>query len=530
MMKLLMHYDADFIAPYDATCVARLREQGASFTGKTNMDEFGMGSASYFSQYGPCKNPFSPANQTDDDTAGTNGEWYVPGGSSGGSAVAVATGSCYAALGSDTGGSVRQPAAFCGVVGFKPTYGAISRWGLIAYASSFDCPGIFTRSVADAALLFDIVAGKDGLDYMCQYEGYSLPKMESILAAPHTGGTKGQVCPPFEFDDEKLYSGKMWSFHPALFNPNYANSDSVILERMELHSAQNDSVGEGKDWGIRSPEEFHWPPAISLEGLRVGIPREFNVEELSESTRNTWLQGMTWLRECGASIYEVSLPHVPVALSAYYILASAEAASNLSRYDGLRYGYNHTSTQSNMSEASFDTLSSISEEAMDELENLDESSLSTGYRDFYRSTRTAGFGQEVQRRIMVGNYVLSENARGEYFDAANEIRSRLKNDFSSCFSEAGVHVLLAPTTPTAPWTLQDTPNIDPVSMYANDVMTVPINLAGLPAMSIPVDLATELPCGLQIIGRPHGEPVMAWVAAALERQAKFSMRSKNYIS
>eukprot|EP01138_Halocafeteria_seosinensis_P015856 gb/GECG01016181.1/.p1 GENE.gb/GECG01016181.1/~~gb/GECG01016181.1/.p1 ORF type:complete len:646 (+),score=77.32 gb/GECG01016181.1/:1-1938(+) len=531
----------DFLSPYDATCVSRLKDQGALCVGKTNMDEFGMGSASYFSHFGPCKNPYSvPANGEAESAAKYQDEdtkWFVPGGSSGGSAIAVATGSCFAALGSDTGGSVRQPAAFCGIVGLKPTYGAISRWGLISYASSFDTPGIFARSVADAALIFDIVAGRDDMDLMCQCTdtGSRLPKKETLLSAPLTGGTKGEIAPPFDFDDDELYTGKIGAFHPALFAPGYAQPDANVLNRIMLQSARNDSVGSGEDWGVRDFDQFYWPPPIDLEGFKVGIPSEFNVKELSESTRRAWLKGIQCLRDRGATIFEVSLPHIPLALSAYYVLASAEASSNLSRYDGLRYGYNHQAhdnASAKTQEATSDSVVSLMEEAMDEFKELNDHG---GYKVAYRDSRSQGFGQEVQRRLMVGNYVLSENARGEYFDAANEIRCRLKEDFDNVFRREGVHVLLAPTAPTEPWTIDDTPDVDPVSMYANDVMTVPINLASLPSMNVPVGMkkgdsnTPRFPIGLQLIGRPNGEAVMSWAAAALERQAQFSLRYPHYI-
>jgi aspartyl-tRNA(Asn)/glutamyl-tRNA(Gln) amidotransferase subunit A len=307
-----------------------------------------------------------------------------------------------------------------------------------------------------------------------------------------------------------------------------------VLDKIELQSSRNDSVGTGEDWGVREFDQFHWPPPIDLQDLKVGIPNEFNVEELSEATRKAWLKGIRWLRESGATIFEVSLPHIPMALSAYYVLASAEAVSNLSRYDGLRYGFNQSAYQNSsgrLTEATKESLESITEDAMEGFQELDDHS---GYKATYRENRSQGFGREVKRRLMVGNYVLSENARGEYFDAANELRQRLQRDFDNVFRQ-GVHVLLAPTTPSEPWLIDESSRIDPVSMYANDVLTAPINLSSLPSINVPIGMSKSdankppFPTGLQVIGRPNGEAVMAWAAAAVERQAQFSLRYPHYI-
>jgi aspartyl-tRNA(Asn)/glutamyl-tRNA(Gln) amidotransferase subunit A len=374
-------------SPFEATAVRRLREAGAIVLGKTNMDEFGMGSSTEHSAYGPTRNPVDRSR--------------VPGGSSGGSAAAVAAGIVRAALGSDTGGSIRQPAAFCGVVGIKPTYGSVSRYGLVAYASSLDQVGAFGRTVADAAAILEVIAGADPLD-----------------------STSVQRPAP------------------------------RLIEGMEA----------------------------GVQGLVVGVPEEYFVAGLHPRIAQRCRAALDRLREMGAEIREVSLPHTALAIPAYYVLAPAEASTNLSRFDGVRFGVRPPGAAS-----------------LDEL---------------YERTR-ALFGAEVKRRIMLGTYALSSGYYDAYCGRAQRARELIAGDFRSVFSE-GVDALLAPTTPGPAFPLGERLD-DPVSMYLSDVFTVPANLAGLPALSLPAGAVEGLPVGLQLIGRPWGEAVMVRIARSLER-------------
>ncbi len=359
-----------FIAPYDATVVERLAAAGAVMLGKTNMDEFAMGSSNETSWYGPVKNPWD--------------EGRVPGGSSGGSAAAVAARLCAAATGTDTGGSIRQPAAFCGITGLKPTYGLCSRWGMVAFASSLDQAGVLARSAADAACLLDEMAGFDPRD-----------------------STSAEVSVPDYVD--------------ALDN--------------------------------------------DLHGLRIGLPREYFGGGLDPAIGDRVMDAVREYERLGACIQEISLPNSPLAVPVYYVIAPAECSSNLARFDGVRYGYRCA----------------------------DPSDL----EDLYKRSRAEGFGAEVKRRIMIGTYVLSAGYYDAYYLKAQRVRQLIAADFRRAFEQ--VDVIMGPTTPTTAFALGAKLD-DPVAMYLNDIYTIPANLAGLPALSIPIEPLAGLPVGLQIIG------------------------------
>jgi aspartyl-tRNA(Asn)/glutamyl-tRNA(Gln) amidotransferase subunit A len=383
---------AGYVAPYEATAVARLLEAGAVVVGKTNMDEFGMGSSTEHSAYGPTRNPIDPSR--------------VPGGSSGGAAAAVAAGVVRIALASDTGGSVRQPAAFCGVVGVKPTYGRVSRHGLVAYASSLDQVGVLARTVDEAALALELIAGRD----------------------PFDASSADIEVPP-----------------------------------------------------LRTADAAHADAARPLEGLTVGRAKEYFEAALDAGVRERLDAALDVLRALGAAVKDVELPHAEHALPVYYIVAPAEASSNLARYDGVHFGT--------------------------------RSAAATTTRDVYERTRGEGFGPEVTRRILLGTYVLSAGYREAYYRKAQAVRARIAHDFARAFEE--VDVLFGPTTPTTAFALGAV--ADPYTMYANDIFTVTANLAGVPAMSLPVGRAAGLPVGAQLVAPHFGEPVMFRVAAALER-------------
>lgn len=375
-------------SPFDATAVRRLRGEGAIIVGKTNLDEFGMGSSTEFSGYGLTRNPLDRSR--------------VPGGSSGGSAAAVAAGIVPGALGSETGGSVRQPAAFCGIVGIKPTYGRVSRYGLVAYASSLDNIGTFGRTVDDAALLLEVIAGHDPLD-------------------------------------------------------------STSADR-DVPSMSGDGHG-------------------SLEGKVIGVPEEYFPTSLSPEISGACRQALRHLESLGAEIREVSLPATSYAIPTYYIIATAEASSNLARFDGVRYG----------------------------ARPFDSGSL----QELYERTR-ALFGPEVKRRIMLGTYVLSAGYYDAYYGRAQRVRSLIAEDFRNVFA-SGVDALLTPTTPTTAFRIGERTS-DPYEMYLSDVFTVTANLAGVPALSVPVGSIGSLPVGAQLIGRPWGEPTIVEIARTLEKE------------
>jgi len=386
-----------FHPPYESTVTERLWRAGAVMLGKTNLDEFGMGSSSTTSWYGPVQSPWQ--------RPGDNRP-LVAGGSSGGSAAAVAARAALAATGTDTGGSIRQPASFCGIVGLKPTYGRCSRWGVVAYASSLDHPGPMARSVRDAALMLGAMAGYDPKD------STSAPAPVPDFAAALTG---------------------------------------------------------------------------DIRGLRVGIPREFRVEGMPAEIESLWEQGAGWLKAAGAEPIEITLPMTRYALPAYYIIAPAEASSNLARYDGVRFGL-----------------------------RVDGDSLD----DMYAMTRAAGFGAEVHRRVLVGTYVLSAGYYDAYYLKAAQVRTLIARDFAQAFER--VDCILTPITPSAAFAIGEKTD-DPIAMYLNDVFTVPANLAGLPAISVPTGLSTDgLPLGLQIIGRAFDEETVLRVAGVLESAASFT--------
>ena len=372
-----------FLPRYESTVTANLWDDGAVMLGKLNMDEFAMGSSNETSCYGPVVNPVGQ---------GPNGEDLVPGGSSGGSAAAVAARLCVAATASDTGGSIRQPAAFTGTVGIKPTYGRCSRWGMVAFASSLDQAGPITRTVRDAAILLGSMAGPDPKDSTCVDR--DVPDYEAEI-----GG--------------------------------------------------------------------------SIAGMTIGIPREYRIDGMPEEVDRLWEEGRDKLKAAGAKIVDISLPHTRYALPAYYIVAPAEASSNLARYDGVRYG-----------------LRVPGEDIV----------------DMYERTRAEGFGDEVKRRIMIGTYVLSAGYYDAYYLRAQKVRTLVKRDFEQAFAD-GVDAILTPATPSAAFPIGDTEKAaDPVQMYLNDIFTVTVNMAGLPGIAVPYGQdAAGLPLGLQLIGRPFDE-------------------------
>ncbi|MEA2988258.1 MAG: aspartyl-tRNA(Asn)/glutamyl-tRNA(Gln) amidotransferase subunit [Alphaproteobacteria bacterium] len=386
----------NFIPPYESTVTANLWRDGAVMLGKLNNDEFAMGSSNETSCFGPVVNPWR--------REGANAP-LVPGGSSGGSAVAVAAGLCIGATATDTGGSIRQPAAFTGTVGIKPTYGRCSRWGIVAFASSLDQAGPIARTVRDAAILLGAMAGHD-------------PKDTTSVDRP---------VPDYEA-----------------------------------------AVGQ------------------SVKGLKIGIPKEYRIDGLAPEIERLWQQGVAWLEAAGADVVEISLPHTRYALPAYYIVAPAEASSNLARYDGVRYGLRVPGR---------DVV------------------------DMYRKTRAQGFGKEVRRRVMIGTYVLSAGYYDAYYLRAQKVRTLIKRDFEQCFAN-GVNAILTPATPSAAFGIGEKGQADPIEMYLNDVFTVTVNMAGLPGIAVPAGLSAEgLPLGLQLIGRPFDEETLFSVAEVIEQAA-----------
>jgi aspartyl-tRNA(Asn)/glutamyl-tRNA(Gln) amidotransferase subunit A len=386
----------NFVPTYESTVSANLWRDGAVVLGKLNNDEFAMGSSNETSFFGPVISPWR--------RKGANTP-LVPGGSSGGSAAAVAANLCLGATGTDTGGSIRQPAALSGVVGIKPTYGRCSRWGIVAYASSLDQAGPFARSVRDAAILLRSMAGHDAKDTTCV----------------------DRPVPDYEA-----------------------------------------AVGQ------------------SVKGKRIGIAKEYRVEGMAPEIDRLWRQGAEWLKSAGAELVDVSLPHTKYALPAYYIVAPAEASSNLARYDGVRYGLRAPARE---------------------------------ITAMYENTRAQGFGPEVRRRIMVGTYVLSAGYYDAYYLRAQKVRTLIKRDFEQVFAQ-GVDALITPTTPSAAFGIGEKGSADPVEMYLNDVFTVTVNLAGLPGISVPAGLSAEgLPLGLQLIGRPFDEETLFALAHVIEQAA-----------
>ncbi len=376
----------NFIPPYESTVTKSLINQDYVLTGKTNLDEFAMGSSTENSAYYTTKNPWNTE--------------CVPGGSSGGSAAAVAAHMCIAALGSDTGGSIRQPASFCGIVGLKPTYGRVSRYGLVAFASSLDQIGPLTKDVSDAAVLLQAIAGHDPMD---------------------------STSAPVDV-------------------PNYL---SAI----------------GKD----------------IKGIKVGIPKEYFIDGMDRAVEETVKEAIAKLESLGALTIEITLPHTDYAVATYYIIATSEASSNLARYDGVKYGYR--------------------KEGKDLF-------------DMYVKTRSEGFGQEVKRRIMLGTYALSSGYYDAYYKKAQQVRTLIRNDFDKAFGQ--VDVILTPTSPTTAFKIGEKVS-DPIQMYLSDIFTISVNLAGVPAISLPCGFVDGMPVGMQIIGRPFDESLILQVAYAYEQ-------------
>jgi len=385
----------NFVPPYDATVIEKLKAQKAIIIGKTNMDEFAMGSSNEHSAFFPTNNPWDLSR--------------VPGGSSGGSTVAVSTDECIYALGSDTGGSIRQPAGFCSVVGLKPTYGRVSRFGLVAFASSLDQIGSITKDVADGALVMNAIAGHD---------------------------TRDSTSVPYPVPD-----------HTQQLIPD-------------------------------------------IKGLRIGIPREYFVEGMQEEVRVALESAISKLEELGAEIdWEVSLPHTKYALAVYYILAPSEASANLARYDGVKYGFSER-------------------DAGNVIETTEK-------------TRQVGFGPEVKRRIMLGTYALSAGYYDAYYVKAQKVRTLIKQEFNQAFEK--YDALVTPTSPIVPFKLGEKLE-DPMQMYLSDVCTLPVNIAGIPAISIPAGFADNLPIGMQIMGKPFSEEMLLRIAFAYEQATDWHKR------
>ncbi|MEH6653352.1 Asp-tRNA(Asn)/Glu-tRNA(Gln) amidotransferase subunit GatA [Loktanella salsilacus] len=397
---------AGFKPEYESTVTSQLFDAGAVMLGKLNMDEFAMGSSNETSVYGDAVNPW----KVDDRK-------LTPGGSSGGSAAAVAADLCLGATGTDTGGSIRQPAAFTGITGIKPTYGRVSRWGVVAFASSLDQAGPMTKTVRDSAIILRAMSGFDPKDSTSA--NIPVPDFEAAL----TGDIRGKV---------------------------------------------------------------------------IGIPKEYRMDGMPAEIAKLWEDGTAMLRDAGADIRDISLPHTKYALPAYYVIAPAEASSNLARYDGVRFGHRA---------------------------KLDKGD---GITEMYEKTRAEGFGAEVQRRVMVGTYVLSAGFYDAYYNRARKVRALIKRDFDEVFA-AGVDAILTPATPSAAFGLGEMADADPIKMYLNDVFTVTVNLAGLPGIAVPTGTdASGLPLGLQLIGRPWEEGDLLNVAYSLERAAGFVAKPNHW--
>ena len=395
-----------FKPEYESTVSQKLFDAGAVMVGKLNMDEFAMGSSNETSTYGNAVNPWK-----------VDGRELTPGGSSGGSASAVAAEICLAATGTDTGGSIRQPAAFTGITGIKPTYGRCSRWGIVAFASSLDQAGPITKDVRDAAIMLEAMCGFDPKDSTSM--NLPVPNFEAAL----TGDIRGKT---------------------------------------------------------------------------IGIPKEYRVDGMPDALENLWSEGTAMLRDAGATVRDISLPHTKYALPAYYVIAPAEASSNLARYDGVRFGHR----------AKFEAGDGITE--------------------MYEKTRAEGFGAEVQRRVMVGTYVLSAGFYDAYYNRARRVRALIKKDFDDVFA-AGIDAILTPSTPSAAFGLGEMADADPVQMYLFDVFTVTVNLAGLPGISVPAGLDPKgLPLGLQLIGQPWEEGDLLNTAFALEKALGFNAKPNQW--
>ena len=478
----------DFVAPdvpgaFESTVTRRLARRGAVLFAKTNMDEFGMGSANAHSAFGAAVNPWTRkrVNDETDETDETDKRRFfettrVPGGSSGGSAVAVASGVAVAAVGSDTGGSARLPASYCGVVGFKPTYGRVSRWGLVPYCSSLDCPGFLTRTVADAVLMLDATQGRDALDPA------TLVADERVAALAR--------------DVEANVARR-------------AETSNDAFEKTEAHTFTDDivSVKDG-EYLVRDRGYLRSKPGFPLAGWRVGIPNEYFVSELSDETARAWMETADACERAGASVIPVSLPHTRAALAAYYVIAPAEASSNLARYDGVRFGYR---PQSSLSKNLSKNLSSLS---------------SSPFANAATAFRGAAFGAETRRRVLVGTFVSGSKRVARYVEKAQKVRRAVSDDFRDAFAK--VDILLVPTAPsTAPPLFDSEKNAEnsedaSLAAYAADAMTVPASLAGLPAVSLPVGLGTEtgLPVGVQVIAARGNDADALGFAMRLEARVE----------
>ena len=394
------HMLETFVPPYESTVTQKLWDAGAVMLGKTNLDEFAMGASNMTSYFGPVINPWK---RTDDNTD------LVPGGSSGGSAAAVAAYAAMGATGTDTNGSIRQPAAFCGIAGIKPTYGRCSRWGIVAFASSLDQSGVFARTVEDCALLLEATCGYDPKD-----------STSMNMAVPN------------------------WS--------------------------------QSFDQGVK--------------GMTIGIPKEYRTDDMPEEIETMWQNGMAWLKEAGANVIDISLPYSQYAVPAYYIVAPAEASSNLARYDGVRYG----------------------------LREDDENLI-----NMYEKTRAKGFGDEVKRRIMIGTYALSAGYYDAYYVKAQKVRRLIAEDFEKAFETCDA--ILTPTSPNTPFPVGEKID-DPVKMYLEDIFTSPVSMAGLPGMSVPAALSRDgLPLGLQVIGKAWDEESVFRVSHVIEKADQFIIRT-----
>ena len=397
-----------FVPNYESTVTKNLRDSSAVMLGKLNMDEFAMGSSTENSVYGPAVNPWRSKGSSSRRT---------PGGSSGGSAAAVAADLCLGALGTDTGGSIRQPAAFTGIVGLKPTYGRCSRWGIVAFASSLDQAGPMTKSVRDAAIMLQAMSGHDAKD------------------------STSARRPPVDFE-------------------------SML-------------VGD-------------------IRGKKIGIPREYRIEGMPDEIDRIWSRGAELMQDAGAELVDITLPHTAYALPAYYVIAPAEASSNLARYDGVRYGY-----RARLGDGD-------------------------GITEMYEKTRAEGFGPEVKRRVMIGAYVLSQGFYEAYYRRAQRVRTLIKQDFDTVF-DSGIDAILTPATPNSAFCIGEMGDGDPVKMYLNDVFTVTVNLAGLPGVAVPAGLdSSGLPLGLQLIGRPWEEGDLLNCAQALEAALDFNEKPEKW--
>ena len=510
-----------FVAPdaregaFESAVTRRLEKRGAVLFAKTNMDEFGMGSANKHSAFGRAVNPWRLlrrtgdrfSDETDDDETDsvTNTDLQTnraPGGSSGGSAAAVASGVAIAAVGSDTGGSVRLPASYCGLVGVKPTYGRVSRWGLVPYCSSLDCPGFLTRTVADAVVLLSATQGKDACDPV------TLPADKRVDALAKDVERNAELATRRALRDRSRETSSSSS----------SSSSSSFEETSAAANAAADRSASGGRGFLKSR------PGFPLAGWRVGIPAEYFVTELSDEVRSAWTATADVCEQMGASVVSVSLPNTRAALPAYYVIAPAEASSNLARYDGVRYGGDVSFSD----EKKREPCGTLSEQSSDDSDSADDSvPRSSAFEKGATSFRGARFGPEVNRRVLVGTFVSGSRRVARYKEKAMKVRRAVSLEFAEAFKK--VDVLLAPTAPTtAPPLFPEAETMDnhgqaygqTVSAYAADAMTVPASLAGLPAVSLPVGLGltTGLPVGMQVIAARGNDADALGFAMRLEER------------